>query len=178
MTTRVRQSTSGFTLIETICIVLLMGLLAGAAMLSFARPLRAARANDVVQQLIAFDAGARQLAKRSGRDVEIIIDLFEQQLTRREASDDAATSARLALPAALRIEQVRSTDAKTSDERVVIRCSPMGISRSYAVRLVGPGIDRWLFVAGLSGQVTFVNDESQIKTMFQSIAPGSRRDAD
>lgn len=174
MITTARRAAPGFTLIETICIVLLMGLLAGAAMLSFAGPLRTAKANDLVQQLIAFDAGARQLAKRSGHDVEIVIDLFEQHLSRREASDDEEVSARLSLPAGLRIEQVRTTRQST-DDRVIIRCARIGISPSYALHLVGPGFDRWILVPGLSGQAVLVNHESQIQTIFQSI---SRRDAD
>jgi general secretion pathway protein H len=159
-----------FTLIEVLCVVLLIGLLSGAAVIAFDRPLRAARARQIVEEIAAFDAAARAAARRSGRDVEMVIDPLERTIVRDE-------SARLELPAGLEIEQVRTADGSAPGSRVVIRCSPHGISRGYAIHLRSGDFDRWLLVAGLSGQVTMLNDESQVDSILSG-ARAARRDAD
>lgn len=168
------MSKLGFTLIEMMAVLLLLSLLAGAAVVGFAAPLRAARARQAVEQVGASDASARQAARRSGRDVELIIDLSEQQLIRRESREDTRGTLRTSLPAGFRIDQIRTGERVVSAGTISIRCSPQGLSRTYALRLVGPEFDQWLLVAGLSGQMKALNDESLVASIFAEL---SRRDA-
>ncbi len=168
-----RRRRPAFTLIEVMLVVLLVGTLAGVAVMSFARPLRASRARDAIAEIGAFDAAARQLARRSGRDVEVVIDVYERRLTRRE--QDRGPESHLSLPAALRIEQVRSSTSAAHESQLTVRVAPHGWSRSYAIRIVGPEFDRWLLVAGMSGQVTVIEDESKVQDI---LARASGRDAD
>jgi type II secretory pathway pseudopilin PulG len=153
-----------------------MGLLAGAAAMSFAAPLRRARQRQAVEQIYAFDASARVAARRSGRAAEIVIDAYEQRLKRRE--DDRVVASAGALPGDLRIEQVLVNDEGESQSLVTILVSSHGTSRTYAVRVVGEGFDRWLLFAGLSGQVTVFNDESQVEQVLSAASGAARRDVD
>ena len=158
-----------FTLIEMMLVVLLIGALAGAAAMSFVRPLRAA-----IEQIRAFDATARQVARRSGREVEIVIDPYYRQLVRREEGRDISI---FRLPDGLRIKQVRTSGNARQGSELTLAISPHGWSRSYALRLVGHEFDRWLLVAGMSGQVTVIEDESHVQDILSRTST-ARRDAD
>src|SRR5438105_1542102 len=72
-----------FTLIETMLVILLMALLASAVTLSFARPLRAARAQDAIEMVRSFDGMCRQVARRFGQPVTLTYDLSEGRIVRR-----------------------------------------------------------------------------------------------
>ena len=168
------MSRRAFTLIEVMLVVLLIGLLAGAAAMSFARPLRAARAREAIAQVSAFDAAARQVARRSGGAVQIVIDAYEQRFVRREQGRDVSS---YRLPDGLRIEQVRTGNDERDTSQRTVNVSAHGWSRTYAVRVVGPDLDRWLLVAGLSGQVSVIEDESTVDDILTR-AGAAGRDAD
>jgi prepilin-type N-terminal cleavage/methylation domain-containing protein len=163
----------GFTLIEMMAVVIIMALLATAAALSFARPMRVARARDAVDQVRSLDASARQFARRVGRPIEIVFDLSNGTLARRDHDEIAFQSS---LPRGCRIEEVRSAGQSFSLGEASIQCAPSGMSRTYAVHLLGPELDRWLLFAGLTGQVTQVNDVSQLDDILPQAS--SRDDAD
>jgi prepilin-type N-terminal cleavage/methylation domain-containing protein len=174
----------GFTLIEIMLAVLIVGLLASAAALSFRQPIRAARAQDAVELIRSFDAGAREVARRFAKPLVLTFDLREGRLERHENDDRATYSARL--PQGVRIGQLRTAARRVADERIDIPCSAAGLTRTYAVRLVGPGVDRWLLVSGFSGDVHTIQDEAQLDAIFAATAtqadaasaPGNGDDAD
>jgi prepilin-type N-terminal cleavage/methylation domain-containing protein len=168
-------SRRAFTLIEVMLVVLLVVILAGAAAMSFARPLRAARAREAIEQIRAFDAAARQVARRSGREVEIVLDAYRQELVRREQGRDVS---QVRLPNGLRIDQVRTSGDAREGLDLSLSVSPHGWSRSYAMRLVGLEFDGWLLVAGMSGQVTVIEDESRVLDILTRADAAARRDAD
>jgi prepilin-type N-terminal cleavage/methylation domain-containing protein len=158
----------GFTLIEIMLAVLIVGLLASAAALSFRQPIRAARAQDAVELIRSFDAGARDVARRFGKPVVLAFDLREGRVERRENDDRATYAARL--PQGIRIGQLRTAARRVAEERIEIPCSAAGLTRTYAVRLVGPGVDRWLLVCGFSGDVQAIQDEAQLDAIFAATA--------
>jgi prepilin-type N-terminal cleavage/methylation domain-containing protein len=165
-----------FTLIEMTAVILLLGLLTGGVLLSFAAPLDAIRMRQAIEQICAFDSSARQAARRAGREIEMVLDLSDQQLIRRELRDDQRRqTARVSLPVGTRVQEVRGAARSFSSGSVVIRISPLGISRSFALRLAGPQGDRWLMVAGLSGQIVLIDDEERIESI---LAQASRGHAD
>jgi prepilin-type N-terminal cleavage/methylation domain-containing protein len=153
----------GFTLIEVMLAVVLLALLSGAAALSFVRPIRSARAQQTMRMLQRADAMAREEAIRFGRPVQIRFDLNRQTLTRAGAVTP--------IPG---VRAIRIGDQSFLDGQVTIDVSPMGLSASYAVQLAGVEQDRWIVLAGLSGETITTKNESQV---VQLLSHSSRHDA-
>lgn len=171
-TTHWPLSSPAFTLVEIMLAILLMGLLAAAASFTFADPIRAARTREAVEQVKSFDPAVRQYAQLSGHDVRVIFDMYEDTI---HCADGTQTPFSASLPRGFRIDQVRAADGRRSDGRIEIPLSRLGLSRSYAVRLVGPSFEKWFLIAGLGGEVTQVADESSLDSIFAPIAaPGTR----
>lgn len=166
---------TGFTLIEVMLAVLLMALLASAVALSFSGPLQRARAEDAQQTLRSFDAAARQMATRWGRPVRVVFDVSAGTLSRREGQSLQEPRSRIALPSGYRVDEIRVEGRGYSDGEAVIDYSALGLSRSYAAHLSGPGLDRWLLFAGLSGEMTQAQDESAVESILGNVAPTSYR---
>ncbi|MGB7158463.1 MAG: type II secretion system protein [Tepidisphaeraceae bacterium] len=166
----------GFTLIEIMAVMLILALLSAAAAWSFSRPLARARASEAIELVTSFDASSRLAARRFGRRVEMVFDLADGALVRREGGQVAY---RGMLPAGFSIEQVRIGEGVRDAGEVTIECSRLALSPSYAVKLVGPaGVERWLVVAGLSGQVTAARDETDVDAILNfGAAAAARRDA-
>ena len=148
-----------FTLIETMLAVLLMALLAAAVSLSVDRPVQAARGRDAVDLIAGFDAAARQAAVQSGRRVRVQFDLSAGTIVRLDGTTPAA---RATLPTGYRVVAVRVGRQVQSTGTVPVDVAAHGWSRSYAVHVVGPAVDAWVAVAGLTGQSTEVADEAAL----------------
>ena len=158
--------------------VLLLALLTSAAALSFSQPIRAARAQDAIEQLRGFDATARQAAVSSGHTVRLAFDLRAGTLARRDEGGRTLRY-RSTLPPGFRVDQVRVGDHTASSGQALLDISPLGASRTYALHLRGPSTDQWLLTAGMSGQMTIVSNETALDAIFAQVAPPSpRHDAD
>ncbi len=164
----------GFTLVETMLAVLLMALLASGVAVAFSRSLRSARAADAADGVAAADAAARRAAVASGRPVRLEFDLARDTVERFEDADPATPRARNRLPAGYRVDRVRIDRRWQSAGPAVVDFSAHGWARSYDVHLSGPGTDRWLSFAGLTGLMTEAPDDRSLPT--DDAAP--RDDAD
>ncbi len=181
-----------FTLIEVMAVVVLVGLLAGAAALSLAGQARYRTTQDVIDTLQSVDRNARFAAMRLGGTTRIRYDLSNQQVY-NETTDDTGSSTRspaVAFPVEYRIDRVlvsdvsatsgasRSTTGRALDYGTIdIELSPAGRSTTYAVRLSHEENKHWLIFAGLTGQVTQTDDEKEVNNLFTMLASG-RPDAD
>jgi prepilin-type N-terminal cleavage/methylation domain-containing protein len=160
----------GFTLIETMIAVIILGLLTGAVVLSFAGPVGRARLAEGVEQVTYVDVSTRELARRTGRAMEVRIDLSEGVLERREGA--RGVTFRTSVP--VRVERVRTVERREESGEVRMPVSGLGLSPTYAVKLVGPEGVRWVVVAGLSGEVRVMTDDAQVDSIFAALSP--RRD--
>ena len=160
-----------FTLIETMLAVLLLAVLASGVAIGFSKPLQAARAQDAIDILKAFDAAARQAAINFDQPVRITLDLADGTLTRLENGTPAA---RNRLPSGYGIERTTIDGRIDSVGLVPVDVSPQGRSRTYTVHLLGPGLDRWIMFAGLTGLATERAHETDLPTAPRS----GRHDAD
>jgi type II secretory pathway pseudopilin PulG len=141
-------------------VIAILGLLTSAAVLSFARPLRRARQRDASEQIRAADADARRAARQFNKDVTLTIRLDEAVIERRETGVGGVV-ARTALPGAVRLEEIR-IGAAAGFENASIEISPMGLSSTWAVKVVSDDQQQWLVFAGLSGQMMVLNDDAQV----------------
>ena len=165
----------GFTLVEVMVAILLMALLASAAALSFSGSLRTARSREALELLRSFDSAARDVARRSNRETRIVFDFSNDTLSRREGADLDNLVSLVHLPSGYRIEALRTAGQSFEDGQAVVDCSGLGISRSYAAHLIGPGLDRWVLVAGMTGEMTQEADEFAAQTVLDNAAPMSFR---
>ena len=163
---------TAFTLIEMMLVVLVMGLLASAAALSFARPMRAARWRDAIEMVRAFDANSREQARRFGRGIGMGFDLAENRVVRRE---EGRVTYQASLPAGVKVREVRTAARRAVEGEIEIPCSRAGATRTYAVHLTGSGMDQWLLVSGLGGEISTIKDEGQLDSIFAATA--TRRDS-
>ena len=158
---------TAFTLIEIMLAVVLLALLASAAAMSFTQPLRAARAQDAIELFRSFDETARQSARRFGQPITLTFDFESSTLSRVE---NGSVVYRSRLPHDCRLQEIRTGTRRTSDGEISLPCSTLGITGTYAVRVSGPGFDRWLLFSGLSGESTLIQNESQLDAIFAATA--------
>jgi prepilin-type N-terminal cleavage/methylation domain-containing protein len=167
---------TAFTLIETIVALLILGIMAGAGAWSFRSSLQSASSRDVVDQLRFLDSTSRQRAQRFAQPVEIIFDISESILSRRDDKRRTEDSFRTSLPRGYRIDQINISGRSSLDGEISITCSPNGHTPSYAIHLLGPDFDQWLLFAGLTGQLTIIKDEATVQDILANTG-APRRDA-
>jgi prepilin-type N-terminal cleavage/methylation domain-containing protein len=168
---RCRRGHRAFTLIEMIVVIVLIGLLSAAVVMSFARPVQKVRARDAVEMVRALDESMRAQARRSGQTAQIVIDLSARTLARRDGAGNVVFEA--ALPTGIEIDRFRNADEDLSSAHAVVSCSPLGLTRTYAVHLSGPGLDQWLLFAGLSGDAMVIKDEATLDSIFLAQSRGN-----
>jgi prepilin-type N-terminal cleavage/methylation domain-containing protein len=168
-----------FTLVETMVAVIILGLLAGAVTWSFRAPLRRARMAEAIEQVKYIDASSRAFARRFGRNVEVVYDVSEGTMERRESAR-ADASFRTVIASPFRIEAVRTRGRTEEYGEAAIAVSPLGVSQTYAVKLAGPEAQRWVVVTGLGGEILTLADDAQVEAIFAKVAqpPRGGRDAD
>lgn len=195
----------GFTLIEVMAVVALIGLLASATAWSLADSAQRAQQTDVIDRLIHADESARAAARRLGPR-SLHIDLDRQQVWVQGPADKAGrptSSHKIGIPTGFRIDQARWIDQDRINTRenrravtaavgeIQIPISSEGFSRTYALRLVGPKpvVDEqhntnertrhhtWLLFSGLTGRVTSDLDENELEAIYATLA-STRPNAD
>ncbi len=167
---------SGFTLVELLVTLLLAALLATGTTLSVRAVLRDARLRDAVGRTIAFDALARDRARRLGQPLQLAFSAGTDHAARLSAASGEAAGADLQLPPGVLIERVMTPGDSADRAEVRLPCSPAGLTPSYAVLLSGGGDRRrWIVLAGMTGRTYVTQDDAEISDIFAAIA---RNDAD
>jgi prepilin-type N-terminal cleavage/methylation domain-containing protein len=168
----------GFTLVEMLVVMVLLGIISTAAALTFHSSLQSATATDAISQIKYLDSTSRQRAVRFNQPVEIIFDLTNSSLSRREGSKRNDQSFTASLPRGFTIDQINIAGQSTFNGEVSLTCSPTGLTNSYAIHLIGPNFDQWLLFAGLSGQLTLIKDEATVQDILASTRHSAGRNSD
>lgn len=175
----------GFTLIELMAVIVLLSVIAGSVTLSLTGTHERRKREDVVGRIGHVDRQARQLAERMARPMVLTLDLRDQQL-RYFHADKTNGSLSMEVPAPFEIDRVRVTgiDPRAYTAGTVeVPISSRGRSATYAVRLRndaeqgGENEHTWLIFAGLTGQMTWINDEKQLDNLLEALGR-ARPDAD
>jgi prepilin-type N-terminal cleavage/methylation domain-containing protein len=169
---------SAFTLIESLIAVVLLGIISTAAALTFRSSLQSASSTDAISQIKYLDSSARQRAQRFNQPVDLIFDLTNSTLSRREGSKRNDESFTASLPRGFSIDQINISGQSAFNGQISLTCSAAGLTPSYALHLVGPNFDQWLLFAGLSGQMTVIKDEESVQDILATTRQSARRDAD
>jgi prepilin-type N-terminal cleavage/methylation domain-containing protein len=168
----VHRRPRAFTLIETMLVIALLGVLAMAAVVKLWEPLRSSRSEDVLRRLQAADETTRQSSRRSNGVAVVVYDL-DRGLLLRTGSAGGEGDIVMRLPEGYRLETVRLAGRTSASGDVAIEYRD-GRSPSYAVEVVGPDrSSRWLVFAGLTGQLTRLTDEREVEALFAALSPAS-----
>ena len=170
---------SAFTLIELLAVIVLLGIISTAAALTFRSSLQSASSNDAMNQLKYLDSTARQRAQRFNQPADLIFDVSNGTISRRDGSKRNEESFTAALPRGFSIDQINIAGNSIFNGEASVPCSPAGLTPSYAVHLIGPNVDQWLLFAGLSGQMSIFKDEQAVLDILANTRRSvSGRDAD
>jgi prepilin-type N-terminal cleavage/methylation domain-containing protein len=172
------KTACAFTLIESLVAIVLLGIISTAAALTFRSSLQSASNTDAIDQIKYLDSSARQRAQRFNQPVELIFDLTNSSLSRREGSKRNDESFTASLPRGFSIDQINISGRSTFNGQISLTCSPVGLTPSYAIHLIGPNFDQWLLFAGLSGQLTLIKDEETVQDILASTRHSAGRNSD
>lgn len=168
----------GFTLLEMTAVLMVMALVAAAVTLSLAATQRRAGAADAVEELIRFDLLARHYARHQGRPVRLAVDLRANRLLRAEDGQDGQDKETACpLGASFTLGEVVVAGKHIDQGRTALWVSDRGYSPTYALRLDGPSLRRWILFAGPTGQASVFDDEKEFLQTLDLVWP-ARRDAD
>ncbi len=174
----------GFTLVEVLAVVVLLGLLAGATAWSLAENARRSSLEHIVGRIAHVDRTTRIAAERFGEVQTLRFDLDRGRLQRVAPGNagEARGSHVSSIPAPFRIAELLLPQTGGRAERfdagaVEIACSSGGRSKSYAARVDSPEESVWLVFSGLTGQMILIEHESDVDDIFALLEAG-RPDAD
>lgn len=153
---RVRR---GFTLVEMLAVVCLLGVMALGATLTLRAPLGAARRQLTLERIAAWDAQMRERCRRHRTAAALEVDATTGAWWRVDGA--GSVLAFEGMP--LRDFRVGRRESRVGRPGVMFRAD--GGSDSYAIRLSGAPTDRWHLVCGGTGKWTEVNDESLAKVL-------------
>jgi prepilin-type N-terminal cleavage/methylation domain-containing protein len=157
---RERQA-SGFTLIELVAVLVILGLVAASVTLRLQGPLARATMSDLTGEVQAFDARSRHLARTQDRPVRIEVDLAAGEVRRTDPETREALGSTLTVPPGYTVTRVLTAGEDAGAGQATIHVSRQGRSASYALCLTdAEGRRAWIVTAGLSGESTVLHDSS------------------
>ncbi len=165
----------GFTLIELIAVITILGLMAGATGLSLIETARSAALDRTIGMLQQEDERARLAARRLGREVVLRIDLDEQRLQRftRNPAGELEPAASRRLPAGTRLTDLLGMDTPADPDPVIdLVYARGGQTRTFAWQIETEQNQRlWLLTAGLTGQTRTLEDQDLVERWLAIPAP-------
>jgi prepilin-type N-terminal cleavage/methylation domain-containing protein len=178
----------GFTLIEIVAVVAVMGILAGISVLTLSHVARQERRRNLAQELQEADALVRSAGRQSGKVQRLVFDLNRNELLwRGDGKDEPTELVRLPEDWPVSVQTVKE---KITTGQIVMDYSRAGYTQTFALDLgsaaEASGLHRWMIVAGLSGSIDWTNDEKQVEILFKTLSgkpatsdePTTRTDAD
>ncbi len=146
----------------------LMGLMMAVALVSLQGPYREARSKHAIERLAHYESQARRYALRTGKSFILEIDTEKSQLAMRSLRGSEAQLSPLYTESGLRIERALFATASGPQSLSKIPVSPRGRTPSYALKIhLVDGGDTWLLFAGVSGQMTRIENESDVRELLQ-----------
>ena len=154
----------GFSLIELIVVLILMALMAALATTSargYIVRSRLTRAAEVVEQ---FDIALRREAHRRRRTTTGLIDRSGSRLIVRQRDRKDRV---FQLPREVELTAIRFSQSTAGRRPGNIQVNSSGVSLSYALRLSADQADRWILIAGGTGQVVRNLDRLSIEALLK-----------
>lgn len=198
--TQSRGHLRGFTLVEMIAVLAIVGLLASAVVVSLRGVSRPAREREAVERLIATDARARDHARRFRRPSQLVVDLGDpSRLYNLDTQTQEPVGTGTTLGAGMHLSCLKLQDQTITSGQVALPCSSRGQTPSYGLAIDRPAAPAsrgsaptsggvsppsggggrgptWLLVIGATGEVVHLQSEQEIDAFFALTTP-TRPDA-
>ncbi|WP_197138180.1 prepilin-type N-terminal cleavage/methylation domain-containing protein [Crateriforma conspicua] len=161
----------GFTLIELVVVLILVGLVAGIAIGSTRGLIRKATTERWIESFLLTEQIERHEAAKLNRSGGIILG------SNRDLTFIAADR-HLAIPPGLQLERwqvLEAAEMRPSDNRVPYFAN--GQSRTHLMELRCGDVTEWVLVMGLSGQVRHLRSQSQLEAVLSTLRSDHTLDA-
>ncbi len=159
-----------FSLVEVALVLLILAILAAAVTLEVRAPLARIGMRAVLDEIAAFDRLTRVFAREHDRPVRLVVALAAGRIRRTDEGGRDPLGEALKLPSGYRIAGLRLAGRRINSGSVAVSCSARGLTPTYAVRVDGPGGRRqWILVAGLSGQITELDNETEVEDILLAL---------
>lgn len=162
----------GFTLLEMLVVVSVLALLAAVVATRIGGVHRRAAFEQAVAQWEFLDQQMRLEARRHNRPAELQIELGTGRLTLIRDVNDNNKGSIQSLGGNVRVTRYVSATRNAESGVVNVTYGPHGTSDSFAVKLQSAsGQHQWMLVAGLSGQMTRLEKDSEVEDVLRTITP-------
>lgn len=173
--TRTRSDRVGFTLIEIMLVITIIGLIAATVTIRLSSLTRGARFEWAIGHAMSLDASARVYAKTHDRPVALQFELGTNQL-QRAFGKSQADRRELSLGDSVTIRRLVSQAKDSSSGKATVDYSREGRSQTYAIEIVGHGKSAqsvWLLFVGATGQVERQESEFEVVRLSKATKAGN-----
>ena len=169
MKTPTMHQRPGFTLIEVIAVVVILGMLVGIATMNLPGHVNRAKLIQAVGLLEEADRFARTIARKEHMPLEMTLN--RKSRTIRVRSIDASASKPISrlwkFPSGITVNGIRDSQGSNASNEKQIVISANGTSTVYAIGLAGTNRKAsWLVTLGFSGQQIRMENEADVVAML------------
>lgn len=162
-------SRDGFSLIEMMVVITIVGLLAGMTMLRWSGPISKMQFGNDLAGIAGFDRRARNLAIQRNESLRLIVDLDNNAFLCQQRNMAQSVTTTFGLSNSSQIEKVAVIDGQAMKGQIEIYLSESGTSASYAVLVSNGKRKHWLLFVGGTGQVFSGYSDEEIQAYFQQL---------
>lgn len=157
-----RPNRTAFTLLELMVMVILVGLIAGIAVVSVSTPFAKIRMDRCVSEFVTLEKAERRCVQRDAKLGQIIRVAPEQ-------FKFVASGRKMSIPSGIQVTKLlRLAPGRGWKNESRIAYVPSGQSATFVVQFENrSGMKRWLTVLGITGQATLIQSEREIQDIMR-----------
>jgi prepilin-type N-terminal cleavage/methylation domain-containing protein len=162
---------SGFTLIELMAVLVLIGLISATAVVRFGGTTQRAQFEWSLERLIASDALLRTHGATSGQPGWLEFEIGTGHVERACGAKRDASSG-IELGAGVRISRFLAARRHAEMGKVEVAYDPYGHSETFAIEIEGSNNQSaWILFAGLTGQTRRFEDRRDVERILDLVRP-------
>ena len=167
----VRPGRTGFTLIELMAVLVLVGLISATAMLRYSSSTRRATFEWSLDRVVVADQVMRTHAMSTGQAGHLRFEIGGRRLERLVGPKSASVSV-VDLGERQGITRFLAAQRHVETGTVEVPYDPEGHSETFALEIEGPADQSaWILFAGLTGQTRRFGDRRDVERILELIRP-------